>query len=206
MATGERRLERPRQPGRAAPRWVTRIAITGGFVAFSRVEVRIMYSTTVQKWMASGLRTLTAFSFLAPLLTRLVFGSAFFLTGRGKWMNFENTVNFFSQIGIPFPEANAAFIATLEMVGGILLVIGLGTRIVSALLASTMIVALMTADRQAFVDGLAGGDLTGVTPVVFLLSLIWLVLTGPGRLSLDSVAGRKIFDIGNIHPARVDLT
>ena len=146
----------------------------------------------IQKWMASGLRTLTAISFLAPLLTRLVFGQAFFLTGRGKWMNFENTVTFFTGLGIPFPEANAAFVATLEMVGGLLLIAGLGTRIVSALLASTMVVALLTADKQAFVDGL-GGDLTGVTPVVFLLALTWLVLHGPGLLSLDSLAGRRIF-------------
>ncbi len=146
----------------------------------------------IQKWMASGLRTLTAISFLAPLLTRFVFGQAFFLTGRGKWMNFENTVNFFAGLGIPFPEANGAFVATLEMVGGLLLIFGLGTRIVSALLASTMVVALLTADKQAFVDGL-GGDLTGVTPVVFLLALAWLVLQGPGWLSLDSLAGRRIF-------------
>lgn len=146
----------------------------------------------IRDWMASGLRTLTAFSFLAPLLTRLVFGQAFFLTGRGKWMNFENTVTFFTGLGIPFPEANAAFIATLEMVGGLLLIIGLGTRIVSALLASTMVVALMTADKQAFLDGL-GGDLSGVTPVIFLLALTWLVLYGAGRLSLDHLAGRRIF-------------
>lgn len=146
----------------------------------------------IQKWMASGLRTLTAFSFLAPLLTRLVFGQAFFLTGRGKWMNFENTVTFFTGLGIPFPEANAAFIATLEMVGGLLLIAGLGTRIVAALLSSTMVVALLTADKQSFLDGL-GSDLTGVTPVVFLLALVWLVLYGAGRLSLDYLAGRRIF-------------
>jgi putative oxidoreductase len=167
---------------------------------------------SVQTLLASTLRLLTAFSFAAPLLTRLVFGHAFFLTGRGKWMNFENTVNFFSQIGIPFPEANAAFIASLEMAGGLLLMVGLGTRLVSGLLACTMVVALLTADKQSFLEAL-GSDLTGVTPVIYLLALIWLVLYGAGQLSLDTVLGRKIFQatekstfLGNSHPMRVDLT
>lgn len=170
------------------------------------------YPNSVQKAAAAGLRYLTAGSFLAPLLTRLVFGQAFFLTGRGKWMNFENTVNFFTQLGIPFPEANAAFIATLEMVGGLLLMAGLGTRLLAALLSSTMVVALLTADKQMFLEAL-GSDLTGITPVVYLLALVWLVLYGPGTLSLDTLVGRKIFStsaknigFGNTHPLSADIT
>ncbi|MDX1979372.1 MAG: DoxX family protein [Bryobacteraceae bacterium] len=171
-----------------------------------------MRNTSVQTLLASGLRILTAFSFLAPLMTRLVFGHAFYLTGRGKWMNFDNTVNFFSQLGIPFPDANAAFIASLEMIGGLLLIVGLGTRLVSGLLAATMVVALLTADRQGFVEAL-GSDLTGITPVVYLLALVWLVLYGAGRLSLDTILGRKIFQAqekrmppGNNHPLGVHST
>lgn len=171
-----------------------------------------MRNTSVQTLLASGLRILTAFSFLAPLMTRLVFGHAFYLTGRGKWMNFDNTVNFFSQLGIPFPDANAAFIASLEMIGGLLLVVGLGTRLVSGLLAATMVVALLTADRQGFLEAL-GSDLTGITPVVYLLALVWLVLYGAGRLSLDTILGRKIFQAqekrmlpGNNHPLGVHST
>lgn len=167
---------------------------------------------SVQTLLASALRILTSVSSAAPLLTRLVFGQAFFLTGRGKWMNFENTVNFFAQIGIPFPEANAAFIASLEMIGGLLLIVGLGTRLISGLLGSTMVVALVTADKQSFLEAL-GSDLTGVTPVVYLLALVWLVLYGAGQLSLDTLLGRKIFQapakspfLGNNHPVRAHLT
>jgi len=150
-------------------------------------------------------RYLRHLEFLPPLLTRIAFGVAFFFTGRGKWMNFENTVNFFTQLGIPFPQVNAAFVASLELVGGILLIIGLGTRLVSLLLASTMVVALLTADRQSFLDALAGGDVTGVTPFVFLLFLLWLAVYGPGALSVDRTLKNATF-LGNIHPLVRHLT
>src|SRR5688572_15858750 len=46
-------------------------------------------------------------SFVAPLLTRIVIGQAFFLTGRGKRANIENVAGFFTELGIPMPYANA---------------------------------------------------------------------------------------------------
>jgi putative oxidoreductase len=140
-----------------------------------------------------GLRLAAALSFLAPLLTRLVMGQAFYFTGRGKLANFDNTVAFFTDLGIPMPHANAAFVARLEYYGGMLLIAGLLTRIVALLLSSTMVVALLTADRQTFVQALTGAGeagLTDVVPFVYLLFLLWLVLFGPGPLSLDHLLAR----------------
>jgi putative oxidoreductase len=140
-----------------------------------------------------GLATAAAMSFLPPLLTRLLIGQAFFLTGRGKIANFDNTVAFFSELGIPMPELNAAFISRLEYFGGMALVLGLCTRIVASLLGSTMIVALLTADKQSFLDAFfMRGDagLTDVVPVVYGLFLLWLVVFGPGKLSLDALLAR----------------
>jgi putative oxidoreductase len=134
---------------------------------------------------------LSSLSFLAPLFTRFVIGSAFFLTGRGKWMNIERVTGFFSDLGIPFPGANAMFIASLEMIGGMLLIAGLGTRLIAALLSCTMIVALMTADREKFVASL-GGDMTEVVPLVYFLFLSWLLLFGAGKVSVDEWLGRKL--------------
>ncbi len=131
---------------------------------------------------------------LAPLVTRIVLGQAFFQTGLGKLRNFEGTVSFFQSIGIPFPAANAAFIGALELVGGALLVVGLGTRLFAALLSSTMVVALLTADRASFLAELTGrGDqgLTGVVPVVYLMLLLWLVAFGAGALSADRLVARR---------------
>ena len=140
-----------------------------------------------------GLKVAAALSFLAPLLTRIVVGQAFFLTGRGKWQNFENTVTFFTELGIPFPEVNAAFVASLELAGGICLILGLFTRFMSASLLSTMVVALLTADKQRFLESWSPASDVGpldVSPFVFLLFFLWLALYGPGAVSMDALLKR----------------
>jgi putative oxidoreductase len=147
----------------------------------------------VERTTAWALRVAAALSFLAPLLTRLVVGQAYFFTGRGKLQNFENTVGFFSELGIPFPAANAAFVSRLEYYGGMLLIAGLLTRVVALGLAGSMVVALMTADKETFVAALMGrGDasLTDIAAFVYLLFLVWLILFGPGPISLDALLAR----------------
>ena len=149
----------------------------------------------VRRAAGIGLRVTGALAFVAPLLTRLVMGQAFFQTGTGKLAHFSNTVSFFTDLGIPFPELNAAFVSRLELYGGIALALGLLTRLFAAGLASTMVVALATADRATFVTALEGsGDLglTDVVPFVYLLFLIWLIFHGPGPVSLDKILGRWV--------------
>jgi putative oxidoreductase len=155
-------------------------------------------TATIRKSVTLGLKVAAALAFLAPLATRLVVGWAFYLTGRGKWAHFDNTVTFFTELGIPFPEANAAFVASLELAGGIALIVGLGTRLFAAGLASTMVVALLTADKQRFLDSLGTASETSPTDIpafVFLLFFAWLALYGPGVLSLDWLLS-KLFKTG----------
>lgn len=144
--------------------------------------------STVQRVERLGLAGAASLAFLPALLTRLLMGQAFFLTGRGKLANFDNTVQFFASLGIPMPELNAAFVSRLEYYGGIALVLGLATRLVAAGLASTMVVALLTAEKQPFLEALRlSGEQTptDIVPVVYSLFLLWLVISGPGTLSLD---------------------
>jgi putative oxidoreductase len=147
----------------------------------------------VQKSAALGLKAAAALAFLAPLVTRIVVGWAFYLTGSGKWAHFDNTVTFFTELGIPFPEANAALVATLELVGGIALMVGLLTRLFAAGLASTMVVALLTADKQRFLESLnttSEISPTDISAFVFLLFFAWLALYGPGPVSLDKLLAK----------------
>jgi putative oxidoreductase len=147
----------------------------------------------VRRAAALGLDVAGALSFLPPLLTRLVIGYAFYQTGRGKLANPERIVEFFTGLGIPFPAANAAFVSRLEFYGGLLLIAGLLTRVVACGLASTMAVALMTADRADFLGALSGAGeagLTDVVPVVYGLFLLWLIVFGPGAVSLDALLRR----------------
>src|SRR4051794_19503935 len=80
-------------------------------------------------------------AFLPPLLTRLALGLIFARSGWGKLHNLERVTKFFSSLGIPAPGANAAFVGTVELVCGALLIAGLFTRFASLLLIPTMIVA-----------------------------------------------------------------
>ena len=155
-------------------------------------------------------RVVNALRFAAPLVTRLVVGVTFVYTGRGKLSNLERTAAFFAGLGIPFPAANALFVSTLELVGGACLMAGIGTRVVAALLSSTMVVALLTADKGDIISKFPA-DVTDVTSAVLLMFLAWLVLYGPGTLSIDALVGgmlrrRKVTAAFNATPATVQST
>lgn len=152
------------------------------------------------RWLARHVRGLAGrLEPVAPLLTRLVLGWAFVRTGYGKLAHFERTVDFFAAVGIPLPLAMAGFIATLELVGGALLCVGLGTRVCAALLSCTMIVATATADRAhllaSFTDTAGYGPIE-VVPLLFLLFLLWLLADGGGLVSLDRLLARARPQIG----------
>jgi putative oxidoreductase len=147
----------------------------------------------VQRVLGLGLRVAAVLAFLPPLLTRLVIGQAFYETGKGKLANPDNVLGFFTDLGIPFPAANAAFVSRLEYYGGMLLIAGLLTRVAALLLSSTMVVALLTAHRQELLDALRGAGeagLTDLTALVYLLFLLWLAIAGPGAVSLDALLKR----------------
>lgn len=138
--------------------------------------------------MRRGLGCAGALAFLPPLATRIVIGLGFFQTGIGKWQHFDRTAAFFSSVGIPAPSVNAGLVATLEVVGGVALLVGLGTRLFAGALSASMTVALLTADRQAFLASwspVSDTSPTDVASFVFLLFLLWLVIVGPGSVSVD---------------------
>jgi putative oxidoreductase len=143
---------------------------------------------TMTRAAQAGLVLTDRLAFVAPLATRIVIGLAYFQTGLGKWQHFDRTVEFFASSGIPFPAANVALVATLELVGGPLLIAGLMTRLTASALSASMVVALLTADRASFLAAWKPGAESGPTDVaafVFLLFLLWLVLLGPGAVSVD---------------------
>ena len=145
--------------------------------------------TSMQRAAQLALAIAGALAFLPPLLTRLVVGWGFHVTGHGKISDLSKVTGFFTDLGIPFPGANAAFVSYLEFIGGLCLVLGLGTRIFAFLLSGSMVVALLTADRETFVSKLPS-DITDVTSFVYLLFLVWLVVYGPGPVSLDYFLGK----------------
>ncbi len=144
---------------------------------------------TIESWSRQGANLARRAAFLPPLLTRTILGLAFFQAGLGKFRNLAGTADYFSSLGIPAPAANAVLVAGVELAGGLLLLAGLLTRLASLGLISTMVVALMTAERSRFLTSLnPAADLapTDITAFTFLLLLLWLVAFGPGSVSADA--------------------
>ncbi|HVT05307.1 MAG TPA: DoxX family protein [Thermoanaerobaculia bacterium] len=128
---------------------------------------------------------------LLLLVLRLYFGYQFFISGRGKLQSIDRVIAFFTSLGIPAPSLNAYFVATLECVGGVLLIVGLGSRLISSALAINMSVAYLTADRESLTGMFQNPDaFLKADPFLFLLTSLIVVAFGPGRISLDFLIRR----------------
>ena len=125
------------------------------------------------------------------LIIRLYWGWQFFLTGRGKLMNLDRTANFFAGLHIPMPRLNAVLAGSTECFGGLLLLLGLGSRIVTVPLIFTMIIAYVTAESDKLHNLFARpDDFVSAAPFQFMLTAIIVLIFGPGLFSLDALLAR----------------
>ena len=127
-------------------------------------------------------RIARAFAPLGPLVVRLVVGYVFMLTGWGKLNNLPQMIQNFTEWGIPFPNFLTPFVSGVEFFGGILLILGLFTRIPAAMLAVVMLVAIKSAKWEN-VDSLE--TLLGFEEMTYFAAFLWLAIAGPGAVSLD---------------------
>jgi putative oxidoreductase len=135
------------------------------------------------------LATLDRVRWVGPLALRLSLGAVFVASGWGKLHNLEQVTKFFGELGIPFPGFNAALASTTELVGGALIAFGLLTRLATVPLMVTMAVAILTA-RRPDIEGVI--SLFGFIEVTYLAGFLWLLVAGPGKVSLDALLfGRK---------------
>jgi putative oxidoreductase len=124
---------------------------------------------------------------LGPLLARLTVGIVFMGTGWGKLHTLDNVTQFFTDLGIPMPGFNARLTACTEFFGGILILLGLGTRLVALPMAFTMVIAIITAKRDDLKDFTS---LFGFEEWSYLVFFVWLAVAGPGPLSVDGLLAR----------------
>jgi putative oxidoreductase len=119
---------------------------------------------------------------------RLYWGWQFTQTGWAKLHNIDKLVNFFTNLGIPAPALNAHFVAALEFGGGVLLILGLGSRLIALPLVVNMLVAYITADREALFSILSNPDkFTAAAPYTFLFASLIVLIFGPGKISADAL-------------------
>jgi putative oxidoreductase len=116
---------------------------------------------------------------------RIVLGVVFIAHGAQKFaQGIPNVVQGFSGMGVPLAEVAAPLVAGLELVGGILLVLGVATRVVGVLLAVDMVVAGFLAHGTAGFYSQDGGF---EYVLVLAVASLAVALTGPGRFSLDAL-------------------
>lgn len=128
------------------------------------------------------------------LAVRLYWGWQFFQAGWGKFHRLPQVVQFFTSLGIPMPAFNAYFVSGLELVGGILLAIGLASRPIALMLAFDMVIAYLTADREALGSIFSDpGKFYNADPFTFLMASLIVLIFGSGLFSVDALIERKWF-------------
>jgi len=142
------------------------------------------------KWLIDWPRRVAGhLAWLAPLFARITVGWVFLWSGWGKLHNLPQVTENFVGWGIPWPQGLAPFVSGVEFFGGLLLLVGLLTRISAGALGITMIVAIASA-KWADVDSLE--TLLGFDEFEYLALFLWLAIAGPGAVSLDQWLQRHL--------------
>ena len=125
---------------------------------------------------------------LALTIIRVIVGLAFLLHGWQKvfTIGFAGVGGFFGSLGIPAAGFFAIVVSLVELLGGLALILGIGTRIAGALLTITMLVAMLTVHLP---NGFFASD-NGIELVLVLgAATLAFTITGAGNLSLDARLG-----------------
>ena len=119
---------------------------------------------------------------LALLLARLTIAYGFYTPAMKKWSDIQSVAGWFDSMGIPFPTLNAYLAASTELVGVVLLTLGLFTRLISVPLMIIMLVAIFTVHIS---HGFSAGDNGFEIPLYYMLFLALFASFGAGKMSLD---------------------
>lgn len=122
-------------------------------------------------------------------LLRIGVGMVFFMHGYQKLflMGPSGVAGFFGSLGIPAPVLAANLVTGVELLGGLSLILGLGTRFVTVPLAIDMLTAIATVHAKNGFFLPNGVEFT----LTLLLANVALFTTGPGALAIDHLIGRR---------------
>src|SRR5215472_11166720 len=126
------------------------------------------------------------------LAVRLYWGWQLMQSGWGKLHNLAGVTEFFTSLGLPAPHFTAIAISNLELFGGALLALGLGSRIIGLVLSGNMLMAYITADREALMSVFSDpGKFYNADPFTFLMASLLVFIFGAGSLSIDYLFQRR---------------
>jgi putative oxidoreductase len=122
------------------------------------------------------------------LAVRLYWGWQLIQSGWGKLHNLEKVTEFFTSLNLPMPGQMAVFISCVEFFGGILLALGLLSRLTALVLTVNMVMAYVIADREALHSIFSDPDkFYAAAPYTFLIASLIILFFGPGKICLDTV-------------------
>lgn len=143
----------------------------------------------LMRWLIDWPRQVAGhLTWLAPLFARITVGWVFLWSGWGKLNNLPQIVENFAGWHVPAPQVLAPFVSGVEFFGGLLLLVGLLTRISAGALGVVMIVAIRSA-KWADVDSLE--TLLGFDEFEYLALFLWLAIAGAGAVSIDHWLERR---------------
>jgi len=134
---------------------------------------------------------------IAPLPLRLIIGYGFFAHGLAKLERGpEHFVSIVHAIGVPFPKAMAWLTIVVEIIGGLLVLLGALVPLIAVPMLAVLAVAIATVHLQF---GFTSIKLLDVTPsgphfgppgietdLLYIAGLVTLALGGPGPLAVDN--------------------
>jgi uncharacterized membrane protein YphA (DoxX/SURF4 family) len=139
----------------------------------------------------------------STLVVRIMAGGVFFSEGLLKFAYANQGIGRFTKLGMPLPGVLAPAIAILEIAGGLLLVSGAGTRLISVQFIAEMLVAILSTKIGLYfgtspLPKPPAPPFSGWWAVLHesrsdyaqLLSCLFLLLAGPGPWSVDALLQR----------------
>ena len=124
------------------------------------------------------------------LIIRLYWGWEFFLTGKGKLMDLCKPTEYFASLGMPFPHFSAILAACTECFGGLLLLVGLASRLITIPMMILLVIAYLTADIEAARAIFSDPDkFLSAAEFQFLFAVVIVFVFGPGIFSVAALIG-----------------
>jgi putative oxidoreductase len=147
--------------------------------------------TTVEKYYCWLIAIGNALRSPLLLIIRLYWGWEFFLTGKGKLMDLSKPAQYFESLAIPLPHFSALLDGCTELIGGLLLLVGLASRLISIPLMILLVTAYITADGDAVRAIFSDPDkFLSAAEFQFLFAVVIVFVFGPGAFSIDALIAK----------------
>jgi putative oxidoreductase len=127
------------------------------------------------------------------LLVRLYWGWQLSQNGWAKLHSLPKVTEFFASLGLPAPGFTATFVSSFEFVCGILLALGLLSRIAALGLVIDMFTAYWTADHEALLAFISNPDkFQNAASFIYLFVGLLILIFGAGKISVDHLVDRAV--------------